>query len=438
MNKVGMIQLNKNGLEKKTIKNIERDLSFTDYTDENLPIYKLYFYEDDYLYIPRGYDNFRYYDNTSIELNQPMQEKTEFKINLREYQLKAVDTLYNSVIDKGGATLIGGCGTGKTIMGIATAMKIKHKTCVLVHKEFLIEQWIERISMSCSNVKVGIWQQDTIPDDDCDFVIAMVQSLYSRKYDSSIYDRFDLIITDEVHRFSAPTWQNIISNFKARYRIGLTATPNRRDGLQEIFYNHIGKSVYEIQGTLLNPTIYKYNTNIGIHTRQYTDYTGGLNNAKFLTLIAENSDRNKQIANLLSNAVNKGRKILLLSDRITMLDKLLDLLTNGLGETDIVSKYVGGLTAQQRDKSSKAKIILATYGMAQEGLDIPDIDTLFLATPKSEITQAIGRILRPHQDKQEPIVIDFVDNTPLALALYKKRSNYYSTNNYLQKNYILS
>jgi len=435
MNTTGMICIAKNGMLKKDLDKIKKDLTFIDYTDEQFPQYKLYIDTSDFIYIPRGYDDFKYYQVESIDIPNTMQEKTEFKITLREYQNKAVDTLYENVIAKGGATLIGGCGTGKTIMGIATAMRIKHKTCILVHKEFLIEQWIERIEMSCSNCKIGIWQQDKIPDDDCDFVIAMVQSLYARTYPGELYDRFDLVITDEVHRFSAPTWQNIISNFKARYRIGLTATPNRRDGLQEIFYNHIGKSVYEIQGTLLQPTIFRYETKIGIAINKYTDFKGGLNNAKLLTILAENKDRNTQIATLLTNAKKRNRKILLLSDRITMLDNLLDILTGGIGETEDVRKYVGGLSSNEREQASKAKIILATYGMAQEGLDIPDIDTLFLATPKADVVQAVGRILRPHPNKLEPVVLDIVDNTPLTHALYRKRKNMYEANNYTIRDY---
>jgi superfamily II DNA or RNA helicase len=435
MNTIGMICISKNGMLKKDLDKIKTDLTFIDHTDEQYPEYKIYLEIGNNLYVPRGYDNFKYYNVDSVDIPNTMQEKTEFKISLREYQNKAVDTLYENMIAKGGATLIGGCGTGKTIMGIATAMRLKHKTCILVHKEFLIEQWVERIEMSCSNCKIGIWQQSKEPDEDCDFVIAMVQSLYAREYSLDIYNRFDLVITDEVHRFSAPTWQNIISNFKARYRIGLTATPNRRDGLQEIFYNHIGRSVYEIQGTLLNPTIFKYETKIGIAINKYTDFKGGLNNAKLLTILSENKDRNNQIATLLTNAKKRNRKILLLSDRIVMLDNLLDILTGGIGETEEIRKYVGGLSTQEREQASKARIILATYGMAQEGLDIPDIDTLFLATPKADVVQAVGRILRPHPDKLEPVVMDFVDHTPLTYSLYKKRKQMYESNNYLIRDY---
>jgi superfamily II DNA or RNA helicase len=98
-----------------------------------------------------------------------------------------------------------------------------------------------------------------------------------------------------------------------------------------------------------------------------------------------------------------------------------------------VAAYLGGMKASDREDAERADLIIGTYSMAQEGLDIPRLDTLFLASPKTNVTQAIGRILRPHSDKKKPVVLDFIDNVGMLKGFARKRKKQYAQNGYTLK-----
>jgi len=324
-----------------------------------------------------------------------------------------------------GGILHAPCGQGKTVMGLEIARRLNRRTCVLVHKTFLMDQWKDRIEEFLPDAKVGVWQRDKVPDEDCDFVIAMVQSLTSnREYPQELYDSFGTIITDEVHRFAAPTWQSAIVQFGAKFRLGLTATPNRRDGMQCVFFKHIGPLAHSMPRTeQLNPTIHKIELSTYIPAEEYKfRWNGEVNTGKLISLIAEDDRRTVSVLHYAVRAAAVGRKILILTERRKHVD-IMHMSLAGLFEDKewddmLVSKYVGGMKQEELDEAAKAEVIVATYQMAQEGLDIPDLDTLLLATPKTSVTQAVGRILRDHPEKQEPVVLDFVDARIDVLGAY--------------------
>lgn len=389
---------------------------------------KQYAEGDSGLYVPRAFMEGIFYDPSSGDQGRSL-HKSAVEMTLRPYQVEAVRQVKQDVLEKGGAILVGGCGTGKTVMGSFLIKELGRRALVLVHKEFLMRQFADTLRLAFPDWKIGFWARDEVPDGSEDVVIAMVQSLSLREYDQELYDGFGTVVTDEVHRFSAPQWSRAIAMFSAAYRIGLTATPDRKDGLQSIFLNSIGPISHRVEGNLLKPTIYVRQTHSQYDYSRYRQYDGSPSMAKLINLIAADSERSKRIAATVARAVSAGRMCLVLTDRrehATFLQHEIKLLC----PDKKISLYLGGMKASERVAAESSDVLIGTYSMAQEGLDIPRLDTLFFATPKTNVTQAVGRILRPHPDKKKPFVVDFTDNNNITKAYYKKRQRYYESEGY--------
>ncbi len=383
--------------------------------------------DDECLLVPRAYEN-ELYVTTDITYGGCIRNLRP--INLRNEQVPAVDAMMRHFTHKNGGVLFAPCGKGKTVMGLEMIRQLGRKAVVLVHKTFLVEQWIERINQFFPSAKVGIWQRDAVPDGSEDIVIAMVQSIVKRDYPKELYEMFGTLVADETHRYAAPLWQDAITKFPAKYRIGLTATPTRRDGLHDVFLLHIGPIVYEMEGHTRVPWIWKIDTELEISRNNYMMWNGEVNTSKLVTLVSQDSERTDKILRMVKRAVNTGRKILILSERVAHCKEMSKLLKEDLDEFT-VGLYIGGMKQAKREESAECDIIIGTYAMAQEGLDIPALDTLFLATPKTSITQSVGRILRESSDKKDPVVVDFVDvNIEILKFYFLSRKKKYNNLNY--------
>lgn len=380
------------------------------------------------LLVPRGYEGFSHPD-MSVCLGGDL--PTFAPISLRDEQVPAVDAVMGSLDRAGkGAILFAPCGKGKTVMGLEIIRRLGRKALVLVHKEFLVDQWVERASTFLPEAKVGLWQRDKIPSGDEDIVIGMVQSIVNprREYPDELYEMFGTIVADETHRYAAPSWQEAISKFGASYRVGLTATPDRKDGLQEVFFHHIGPIVYRMEGHKRVPLIWKIETDTHFKESSYLMYNGEVNTSKLVTKVSKEAGRTDTIVNYVVRALKKGRKVLILSERVAHVKEMAELLKTIVSEDFSVSLYIGGMKQSKREEASEADVICGTFAMAQEGLDIPALDTLILATPKTSITQSVGRILRDAPDKKDPVVVDFVDSRIPILKSYwfARRKTYLS------------
>lgn len=384
------------------------------------------------LLVPRGYQDFSHVDE-SVSLGEPISEMSP--ISLRDEQVPAVQAIMDFLDRPGkGAILFAPCGKGKTVMGLEMIRRLERKALVLVHKSFLVDQWVERISMFLPNAKVGLWQRDKVPVGDEDIVVGMVQSIINakREYPSHFYEAFGTIVADETHRYAAPLWQEAISRFTASYRIGLTATPERKDGLHHVFYAHIGPIVYWMEGHKRQPLIWRIDTDTSFNLRSYLLYNGEVNTSKLVTMISKEESRTDRIVDFAFRALKKGRKVLILSERVAHTKEMLDLLKTKVSDDFQCALYIGGMKQAQRESASHADVICGTYAMAQEGLDIPTLDTLILATPKTSITQSVGRILRDSPDKKDPVVVDFVDPLiPIMNGYWGARKRTYKELGYL-------
>lgn len=331
----------------------------------------------------------------------------------RDGQDEAVTDTLRYLATHGGGQLLAACGSGKTVMGAEIALRIGRSTCVLVHKEFLAQQWREAFEMLSPGIKIGLLQRDS-----CDFgppfdvTIAIVQSVTNpkRTYPKEFYESFGLLICDEVHRYGADVWQDSITQFPARYRLGLTATFRRWDGMLPVIENHIGPVAFELEKEGLKPRVHFVRMSTTLERKQYVNrWNGETNRGKLVSLLAANESRTEAIVRQMLRALEAGRKVLVLSERLAQISWMSGRCkAHGISEDDI-GHYVGGRAQADLDIAATKKLIFGTYQMAQEGLDIPDLDTLFLATPRVDVEQSVGRILREQSGKKEPVVVDFVD-----------------------------
>jgi superfamily II DNA or RNA helicase len=338
----------------------------------------------------------------------------------------AVKALANTI----DGILVAGCGSGKTVVALRAAACLKQKTLVLVHTELLLDQWVKAIRMFLME-EAGIIQGSVCDFNGRNIVVGMVQSLAENadRYPSELYSYFGLVISDEVHRLSAPTWSKVITRFPAKRRWGLTATVNRPDGLEVVFQSHIGNVVHEMQRKGPDVTVYGVVTPIQVNLDKMENrYTHKVSFPKLITALTRDPERNKAILRLLKRAVESGRKVMVLSDRVAHLKLLRASFDKQISEV-ATATITGKVKFDDRVEARNAQVIFATTQIAREALDIPELDTLFMVTPTgSEITaqQAPGRIARACDDKKDPMVMDFVDHRiPICVALFNRRAKVY-------------
>ena len=435
----GWAWLSKSDLTPDQIVNMEHMLTVHprkvgDYPgDDPLPI-PLFMNEPDRFGIPREFffANKRPVHNVDLRVTEGSEDwwPAEFVGTLRPEQRVAVDDVY-AMLHAGrlGGIIQAKPGWGKTVAALALVARLNLPALVVVHKEFLMDQWMERIGKFLPAAKIGRVQQD-----ECDFrgktvVMGMVHSLGMKgRYPDELFSWPGLVITDEVHRIGARTWATVPPKFRAKYRLGFTATPRRKDGADDVFFQHIGPIVFAGKEERLKPVVKRVWSNFRlVQTDRFNPNLAP--RPLILRFLCASRHRNDMIVEQLISALVAGRKILILSERLKHLadleNQLRRLWPSVVGEVSI-GQYVGGRTKAQLERSAKAKAIFATVQYAAEGLDIPALDTLFLTTPMSDVEQAVGRIQRPHAGKKDPIVVDFRDDAiPMFETMGRKRDRFY-------------
>lgn len=348
-------------------------------------------------------------------------------VKLRDYQRDAVAAAVAELRAYKGCVLQAAPGAGKTVMSLEVARQMGRKTLVLVHTSFLMTQWRDRITQFLG-VTSGTVHQDDF-DVDHGIVIAMAQTLNARRFDDDFYRQFGLVLVDETHRFAAETFQEAIVQFPARYRLGLTATPERRDKLEWVFFAHIGPVAVKAEIPRQSPQIYLVPAAMGpVDERPLRNYQGMPDHVKTISFLTESRSRNHQIAEFAVDAARNGRRVIVFSDRRAHLEDLAEIFQLRCQQEGINATFgffVGGMKEAARAIASDRQVIFSTYQFAKEGLDIAELDTLIMATPKGDCIQAIGRIQRVLPGKPQPIVIDIVDDVEACRGLTRRRLRQY-------------
>jgi len=326
-----------------------------------------------------------------------------------------------AAIDAGHGVLSLPCGYGKTTVSLAIACKLGYRTMIVVHKEFLANQWEERIKQFCPGATIGRVQQNK-KDVDCDFVIAMLQSLSLKEYSFGDFDSVGTLIVDEAHHICAKVFSQSLFKMCPKHIFGLSATPNRKDGLTKVLHWFMGPTFFAVERENQQQVeVFP----IEFECARFRDPPpctrfGKLSLSTMITELTEMRERNTMLVNLIKRIAKSTRQILVLSDRRHHCMFLHECFpkTSGL--------YMGGMKEADLTASSTKQIICATFSQAHEGLDIPSLDTVILATPKSDIVQSIGRVMRETKGKKNnPNIYDIFDQWSVCHAMYNKRLRVY-------------
>ncbi len=318
--------------------------------------------------------------------------------------------------------------THNTAIGLYLASQLKKKTLVIVHKEFLMNQWVERIKEFLPDAKIGILQQNKMEIEGKDIVIAMLQSIVMKNYPDEMFADFGFEIIDECHRIPCQHFSKALKKINTYYSLGLSATPNRKDGLSKVLKWFVGDVVYSLtqhnNNNLMIERVIITSENEYYQKEEFM-FNGKMNLAKMINNITDNLHRTNVIIEYIKRYIEEDRHILLLSDRRKHLEEIYAIITKN--NICSVGYYVGGMKEKHLKLSETKSLILGTFCMAREGLDIPVLDTLILASPTGDIVQALGRIMRKQHADRLPTVLDIVDNFSVFIGQAKKRFKYLQT-----------
>ena len=407
-------------LERAVVKDLTLQMGFATFnTGETLTLAERI---DGALVVPRGYFNAllrRIKEAGGVPVIDDRRLKLppidlEFHGELRSYQRKALEVMSKY----GSGVLVGGCGSGKTVMGCALIAHWRQPALVLVHTKDLVRQWKGELRnfLDTEAGQIGDGVFDVQP-----VTVALVQSLVARPgLLEDIRNQFGLTLLDECAHAPATTFTATLQQFPAALRYGLSATPERADGLTPFLYAVIGPKRHEItsenlraDGVLVTPEIYMTPTEFTSY--QVEDW------AKLMSELVENEERNNLATDIIVNLIDDGRRIIALSERVAHVEKLAEMV-NQLRPGAAVMAH-GKLPKETRIAALEkirgdARVLLATK-LADEGLDLPILDAVVLLTPSRDAgrtTQRVGRTLRAIPGKPAPVVIDLVDVNVSVLA----------------------
>uniref|UniRef100_A0AB39J9N0 Vv A18-Like Helicase n=1 Tax=Florenciella sp. virus SA2 TaxID=3240092 RepID=A0AB39J9N0_9VIRU len=399
--------------------------------------YPIYRESENKLYIPRYYGIEKYGNVNKINISDGNNIHLDFEGNLYDYQINIINKTLNHFNDGGGGLLDVEPGKGKTVMALNLISKLKKKTLVVVHKTFLMNQWKERIQQFLPNATIGYIQGKTIDTDNKDIVIGMLQTLSTKEFSSDILNEFGFTIYDECHHLSAEVFSLVMIQINTKYTLGLSGTMTRKDGLTKVFKWFIGPVIHKEktdnkQEVLIKTIQFEDPTNEE-YNKVDTDYRGNPMYSRMITNICNNDNRTSMIINIIKHELKDTenvKQIMILAHNKSLINKLYE----DIAVFDSsVGLYVGGMKEKELKESESKKIIIATYAMASEGLDIKTLTSLFMVTPKTDVCQSVGRILRTNHSR--PLVIDIIDAHDIFKRQYSKRKKYYDKKKYKIYNY---
>lgn len=394
-------------------------------------------------------------------------------------QKDGVDNLVTTLSKYHGALGKGRCGTGKTVIGAYLLSRVRSsRSAVLVDQTNLAEQWATQIrdhlpGTSISFIMDAGKQKEiyerlgmTVPSPLISFdtrgqvIIASAQSVMQRNLlDDPIQVTF--LIVDEAHTFSAPRFMDSVFNFSFRYSCALTATDERRDGLDWIFKNVLGTKMVQLSGKRMNPSVVgvhtptsdtirvddhkmvwcnkhhmistKHKCRLNCPTSDYIPrdrgfgcangrFTGNIHFTEMTLRLTADRTYNASLAKLIALAAKTDHQIIVFSRYKEHLKTLRSLtIAEGIEESD-TSLYFGGM---ERTSSLKPRITFATFGVAQKGLDAPWKDVAVIASPVTSVEQTAGRIERVMKGKPNPTILDPIVSSSIFMNQWEARRKYY-------------
>lgn len=356
---------------------------------------------------------------------------------LYDYQKEAVDKMVEAKFGILKATT----GSGKTQCGIAMIKAHRRRALWLCHTADLLRQSRDRALQYMDESLIGTITNGRV-NVGVGVTFATIQTM-SRLELTQYRNYWDVIIVDECHRVAASAdsftmYQKVLNHLSARHKYGLTATPERSDGLIRATFAFLGGVAYEVPESAVADRVMGFKvlalkTGIDV-SEECQNPDGTVNYVRMIGYLTEEKSRNRQIAMRIID--NKNHSCLILSDRLAQLEELIQLLPEDMRDKAVfingkmTTKAAKAERTQALDdmRTGKKKYLFASYSLAKEGLDIPCLDRLFMASPckySAIVTQAVGRIRRVSEGKEKPVVYDFVDTIGFCLGAYMKRKTCY-------------
>lgn len=376
-----------------------------------------------------------YEKSLDLANNEPVDY--DAKVNLYDYQEKAVEQM----LKVGFGILQSPAGSGKTQMGIALAVKLGKKCLWLTHTQDLLKQSYDRASQYIDKSLLGAITAGKV-NIGAGITFATVQTLAKQDLTQYKY-MWDVVIVDECHRVAGtPTsmtqFSKVVSNLACRYKYGLSATVHRADGMIKCCYMLLGDVKHivpdeAVKDKVMAVKVVRVDTMCNM-PMSALDTDGTINYTKLISSLANKKARNDGI---LMHIVSDAEYYhLILSDRLDQLYSIYESLPDDLkAQASVID---GSMTSKkgkaEREqaiedmRAGKKHFLFASYKLAKEGLDIPRLDRLHLATPQKDyaiIVQSVGRIARTFEGKEQPICFDYVDNFSMAENMYKLRCRHY-------------
>ena len=414
---------------------IRKELMVTPFVPKGMfkapPAFPVYRESHQKLYVPRFFGENLYGAPDDITISPGLPIKVDFKGDLRKQQVPIIDAFMKCANTKGCGLIELPCGFGKTIIALNILSQLEKKTLVIVHKEFLLEQWLERIREFLPTARVGRIQGQIIDIENKDIVIGMLQSLAMKEYPIETFQEFGFTIVDETHHIAAEVFSNSLFKIVTPYMLGLSATMTRKDGLTKIFKMFLGEVEYKAKREKKDNLVVKvihYRVKDDEYNETLVDWRGYPQYSRMIGKLCAYAPRADFVVRILSDLIKptSNMQIMVLSQNKSLLHYLYKSLEDTHPST--AGFYVGGMKQKDLKITESKKIILATYAMAEEALDIKTLTTLVMATPKTNVTQSIGRILRT--DHENPLVVDLVDCHDVFVRQWGKRKAHYFKNEY--------
>ena len=346
-----------------------------------------------------------------------------------------VDDYYGFEIDGNRRFVLGDFTvTHNTVMALKIISDLHKKTLIIVHKEFLMNQWIERIEEFLPGTKIGKIQGQTFDIEGKDIVIGMLQSLYDKDYGKDAFSSFGLTVIDEVHRIGSEQFSKTLFKAVTPYMLGISATVDRKDGLTKVLYMFIGDKIYSETREDDDPVCVRaiqYHTNDTEFNDVEYDFRGNPKYSTMITKLCAYEPRTIFISRVVKDLISEdvSKQIMILCHNRSLLTSLFEKISQGGFAS--VGYYVGGMKQKDLQETETKQIVLATYAMAAEALDIKTLSTLIMVTPKTDITQSVGRILRVKHEN--PVIVDIIDQHEPFQKQWLQRKRFYKKCNYLIK-----
>ena len=362
------------------------------FSNEEAEPYPLYEETLTHVGIPRFLGLERYGEPNVDQLNEgePMNPDLKFTWELQNTPQKPQQDAVNAWLNNGCRGVIKlGCGTGKTVIAIKIAWLKKRRTLFLIHNEGLLYQVMDRIKAIIPEAKIGVLRQKKREIEGMDFVIGMIQSF--KNVDPKELDSFGMLIVDECHHIAAKTFCRAVLKTKCKYVLGLSATPERKDGLSHVIHWLLGPVVFSAERRDITPQkIYQVEYKDG--NQKLIQYKNGiLGIPTMVTRMTLDAKRNQLVDTCLKKLFYKNgiTKIIVLSARR---DHLKQMYENHKTNYDC-GLYIGQLKKNDLESAKERQVIFATFSMANEFLDIAGLNGMILATPASgNLEQIIGRL----------------------------------------------